>query len=175
MLQIGDHVLTKCEKGWRAIFSELIAWWLHSKFSHVMPVVSESGDVLDITLPKPKITSLAEWFNGNYRVMILRPVTPLTTSEQIKFISTAQQIRSRDYDLKSFLGFLENNPTRDPKKINCAEGTLLCDQSAGILVHHDGVLISPQSYDDYADGGLFQVIYGCNCPTPDDFKALVTK
>ncbi len=172
-LQIGDRVLTKCEKGWRAIFSELIAWWLHSKHSHVMPVISTDGQILDITLPRPKITSLVEWFSGKYRVTILRPVAELTAAQQRKFIETAQQIQSRDYDLESFVSFLANSPTRDPRKINCAEGTLLCDQAAGMLVNCDGVLISPQSYDDFATAGMFMMIYSDSCPGPDDFIKLV--
>jgi len=175
MLQIGDRVLTKCQKGYKAIGSELIAWWLHSRWSHIMPVVSEDGDVLDITIPRPKIVSLKEHCNGAYRMVILRPVTPFDENQKKWFKGMAECLAGREYDLISFVGFLRNANTQDPSKVNCAEGTLLCDQAAGLLTSHDGKLISPQSYDDYATAGLFKVIYGDAYPTPDDFDRLVSK
>ena len=108
MLQIGDRVLTKCQKGYKAIGSELIAWWLHSRWSHIMPVISESGDVLDITLPKPKIVSLKEHCTGAYRMVILRPVVPFTDEQKYKFVEMARTIKGQNYDLVSFIGFLKN-------------------------------------------------------------------
>lgn len=155
-LQPGDRILTKRMKGPAAIFSEAIAWWLHSRWSHILPVVSET-EAVNIIWPAPHFAEVAHFTGGDYRWKVLRPTVPF---DRTAWLRTAIGLKRFDYDLESFGGFLTNDGKfQNARQINCAEGVWMCDRAAGLLAEHDGRLISPQSYDDFAAAGLFEVIY----------------
>lgn len=157
-LQIGDRLLTKRIAGLPLLLSEAIAWWLHSKWSHIVPVLSET-ECLNITWPKPKVIPIKHFTSGDYEYKILRPIKNLTDDDKANWLITADEIRLQNYDTKSFLGFITNNShIENSKRANCAEGTLYMDINSNIIPMCDVRLISPQSYENFATAGMFVII-----------------
>ena len=157
--QPGYRILTRRIKGPAALFSSLLAWWLNSHYSHIVPVLSET-ECLNIVWPRPKVVPVEHFLDGSYQVKILRPVRPLTDNQVQRWLETAAVVERMEYDLESFGGFLANDGTvQDPKRVNCAEGTLMMDWSAGLMTGHDGDLISPQTYIEFARAGVFKPVF----------------
>lgn len=159
LLQSGDRLLTKRIKGPYKFFSEAIAWKLNSEFSHVVPVFDEFN-CLNIIWPEPEWADNRHFFTGDFRVLVLRPALPLTDKQTVRWRRAVIEVRKKKYDLKSFAGFASNKDTQNPRQVNCSEGTLYCDRAMGLLMRPDTArLISPQSYKNFADAGLFNIIY----------------
>jgi hypothetical protein len=157
-LQIGDVIVSRRLTGFQVIGSAAIAWWLHSTWSHVMPVLA-NGMVLDITMPSPKIVNSSIFISPDYKVRVFRPIVALTEDEKTTWCNMADALVLKKYDLESFGGFILDDPSiKDSKKVNCAEGTLLCHKAIGRLMNYDGRLVSPQTFDDFACGGLYTVV-----------------
>jgi hypothetical protein len=162
-LQPGDRIISRCITGVSQYFSDGIAWWLHSNWSHTIPVVSET-EVLDISWPKPKIVPASTFLSGDYKVKVLRPCFTLTPNQVIIWENTINDLLNQRYDLESYAGFILNDAgLQNSKRVNCAEGTLICDKTIGLLPNYDGRLVSPQSYENFANAGLFNVIYDGTC------------
>ena len=158
-VQTGDRILSRRKTDYLRYFSSAIAWWLHSNWSHVVPVIN-AEECLDILWPKPKIVNPSMFLSDDYRIAILRPKFQLSDDQILLWHSTAEGLLNQKYDLESFAGFILDDPKiQNPRKVNCSEGTLICDKSIGLLAEYDGRLVSPQTYEDFAIAGLFNIIY----------------
>jgi hypothetical protein len=171
MIRIGDRALIKKIRGFHAL-QETICWKINSRFSHVEPIISKEGDSVDATVPRLKRSNIKKYFNGQYRVWILRPLPKLTKEQAIKFAITTQLCIDMKYDLFSYLGFVINKPLEHKGQLNCAELVLRADHSIGLLERHGGIFISPQSYVDFAMAGMFDIVYAEDCPEQSDFTYL---
>ena len=159
ILRTGDRILSRRITGPIKYFSNCLAWFLHSNWSHVVPVI-DSNVCLDILWPKSKIVSNSIFLSPDYKIMILRPRIEFTVEQNIKWIAAANLLSGEEYDLESFAGFLLDKPSiQNCSKINCSEGCLICDKSVGLLTNYDGHLVSPQTYEDFATAGMFDIIY----------------
>ena len=162
-LQAGDRIISRRVTGPIQYFSGAIAWWLHSNWSHVVPVI-DGSNCLDILWPKPKIVPVSTFLTGDYKVKVLRPVIALTSKQVITWRNTIDDLLKQKYDLESFAGFILNDPDiQNYKRVNCAEGTLICDKTIGLLSNYDGRLVSPQTYENFANAGLFNIVYDGEC------------
>ena len=158
-LQTGDRILSRRMTGSIKYFSSCLAWFLHSNWSHVVPVIDENN-CLDILWPKVKVVPNKTFLSSDYRIMILRPKVQLTDEQKETWVKTTNKLYGEDYDLESFAGFLLDKPSiQNPNKVNCAEGCLLCDKSIGFLTNYNGRLVSPQTYENFAMAGMFDIIY----------------
>jgi hypothetical protein len=138
-------------------------------YSHIEPVIESNGDSVDVTYPKIKHSNINKYFNGNYRVLLLRPVH--TFNRNVWIAEIKAQI-GMDYDLLSFAGFALNKNIQNKKSYNCAELVLMADKQAGMLVKRELKFITPQSYFEYAIAGEFEMVFWRDCPVMNDFKIL---
>ena len=165
ILKAGDRILSRRITGAVQFFSMGLAWFLHSHYSHVVPVISQER-CIDILYPKPKPVHSSVFMCPDYTIKILRPKFQLSVEQIDMWTFVANGLLNYCYDLESFEGFLlDNADIQDPKKVNCAEGTLICDKSIGLLTEYNGHLVSPQTYEDFSHAGLFDVIYSDELPS----------
>jgi hypothetical protein len=151
----GDRLLTTRE----GPISAGIRWWLNAEYSHVVPVLNDRGEVLDVRWPKAKIKHASEYLADRYRILHLRPVEPLTLIQSASWEAAGRGLVGTKYDALSYLGFVTNRQEiEDPERTNCAEACLIMDHSAGILPGRRLALISPQSYMEFLAAGVFEVV-----------------
>ena len=150
VLRTGDMLLTTVADG---VVSTGIRWRLNSDFSHCVPILAP-GFTIEVYTPKARVETLS-YFRGRDFVA-LRLVDELTPGEANNFAKMALMLRGIKYDLKSFLGFIANQNIQDRKKLNCAEGTLLCYQAAGRFLEREIGRVSPQSFYEWYKGGIFR-------------------
>ena len=110
ILRTGDRILSRRITGPIKYFSNCLAWFLHSNWSHVVPVI-DSNVCLDILWPKSKIVSNSIFLSPDYKIMILRPRIEFTVEQNIKWIAAANLLSGEEYDLESFAGFLLDKPS----------------------------------------------------------------
>jgi hypothetical protein len=168
MLLAGDRVLIKKIRGFN-ILQELICWKTNSRFSHIEYILDYLGNSIDFRYPKSINSNIRVYFDGNWRVVLMRPNFEITP----EWVETANLLAGVPYDVISYIGFIENKMIEDKRKINCAEGQLICDHIAGQFIKEQGRLISPQTYWDYMIAGKFDLVWSKDCPDYNDLKKLV--
>lgn len=155
--QAGDRALIKRRKGFARYISELICWWTNSKFSHIEPILDSAGNSIDVTVPTIKKSNIRKYLNGDYRVVVIRPVQPIP--DLGAWIMAGHDVLGVRYDLLSYIGYLINKPIQGRKTFNCSEATFYMDQKAGLFKAAQNLFISPQTYADFTVAGMFTVIY----------------
>jgi hypothetical protein len=153
-LQPGDRLLL-LRRNW---FSRAIAWWLSSEWSHVAPVTNPT-DCLEASWPNVRRSEIANYLDGRYTVAVLRPRMPLTAVQVNAWLRTGDSLIGIQYDIRSFWGFLTGRGEQSGGRVNCTEVLLAMDQAAGLLTDRSSLLVSPQSYAEFAAAGLFDVIW----------------
>jgi hypothetical protein len=74
----GDRLLTLKD----SIFSAAICWWLSSDWSHLVPILNEDGETLNITHPTVRPGHVSDYLREDaYTVALLRPRMPLTPEQ----------------------------------------------------------------------------------------------
>lgn len=155
LYQPGDRLLVAAD----SIGSKALRWWLNSKYSHCVPVLNKHGLTLEIRYPRPHYGHANDYLDGKHRVLHLRPAVAWTPAQIEAYCAEVERIRRHKYDLLSFAGFLLNRPhIENPRRPNCAEGLLLMDHAADLLLGRGASLVSPQSYFEFAAAGAFVVV-----------------
>ena len=167
-IQTGDRLLAKKIKGFNWI-QELICWKTNSKFSHIELILNQFGESIDAKFPKIIRSNIKTFFNGNYRVVIIRPTFEINSN----FSMTALNLIGKKYDWFNYCGFASNKPMNDKGKFQCAEVNLIADHSMGQFLKENGMMVSPQTYWDYTVAGKFEVIWQKDCPNLTDYKNLL--
>jgi hypothetical protein len=155
-LYAGDRVLIKNH----GVISWLIRWWTSSDWNHLVPVLNQAGDILQIDLRGGvRIENLSMFIHRKCELLVLRPAIEFTAEQQANFLNAAWSIIGRKYDWLSFGAFLLNRKDLQRKKrFNCSEGTLFVDQAAGLLLNRPMTLISPLSYSEFWSAGMFKLV-----------------
>lgn len=153
-IKAGDRLLL-LRSNW---FSHLVAWWLSSEWSHVVPIINTTSG-LEVSWPKVRRSKIADYLAGNYTVALLRPRVPLSAEQTNAWLHTGYGLIGKKYDIRSFWGFLTGNSEQNNGRVNCTEALLEMDQAAGLLTGRTPRLISPQSYAEFVAAGLFDVIW----------------
>lgn len=152
-----DLVLVKHTKGFSGVLSNLICWWLNSEYSHCLPVISESGYVLNAGYPNIDISHLS-FYERDCKMIILRPTWSLSDEDINNYMKSIYWLKGCRYDLLSYLGFLSNKKIQDMDSYNCAEAALFCYRSMNRFLSYDGRYVSPQTFIDFAHAGVFSIV-----------------
>jgi len=168
----GDRLLVASD----ALGSKAIRYWLNSEYSHIVPILNADGQTLEIRYPTIHFGNAADYLDGKYRVLHLRPMQPLNDLQITTYLYRAErlcnvvgyseksfweQIKEANYDMKSFWAYLINSGgAQNPQKVNCSEGMLTLDHALGLLPTRSMRFISPQSYMEFLAAGLFEVVKG---------------
>src|ERR1039457_6236994 len=102
-LQAGDRMITRTLSGFNAPFSSAIAWWLHSKWSHAVPILSESTAINITLFGITQVDIASTFFTGDHHVKILRPLKPIDLQA---WQLAGLKVLTKQYDLLSFAGFI---------------------------------------------------------------------
>jgi hypothetical protein len=133
-------------------------------------------DSIDATFPRVKFGNIKQYFNGQWRVLVLRPVPEMTQIQRVVWVNKLLSFIGKKYDVWALLGFLANKSFQTEKKYTCSEILYYADYAVGLFpCGYKGEFISPQTYYDFFIAGMFSVVYNsCSAPAQEkDYEFLV--
>ncbi len=138
--------------------SEGMAGKTVSDFSHSMPIVDSLGTLVSAEFPKVRYRDVRDFFNGRYRVEIIRPVRPYTPEELHIWCETAHAKVGKWYDVLSILGNLSNKGWEHRDMWQCAEICLDSCQAIGRLTCIPLRKAEPKTFETLTCEGPFYSI-----------------